>query len=123
MRILIAASLALAASAGATLAQTGSAPSGPASTPSGRAASAKPATPAEAARAAKVAADEVMAECMRLWDKGTHMTKQEWSSTCRRIQSRLENLKVENLDVMGTGVRKKSGSGKQGSVNQPSRTN
>jgi hypothetical protein len=123
MRILIAASLALAANAGATLAQTSSVPPGPASTPPGHPASAKPATPAEAARAAKVAADEVIAECMRLWDKGTHMTKQEWGSTCRRIQSRLENLKVENLDVMGTGVRKKTGPGKQGSINSPSRAN
>jgi hypothetical protein len=123
MRILVAASLALAASVGATLAQTSSAPSGPTSTPPGQAAPAKPTTPAEAARAAKVAANEVMAECMRLWDKGTHMTKQEWASTCQRIQSRLENLKVENLDLMGTGVRKKAGAGKQGSIDSPNRPN
>ena len=38
-----------------------------------------------------------IAECMRLWDAATHMTRQEWARTCRRIQSRLENLKVENL--------------------------
>lgn len=123
MRILIAASLALATSVGATLAQTSSVPSGPTSTPPGRAATVKPVTPAEAARAAKVAVAESIAECMRLWDKGTHMTKQEWASTCQRIQSRLENLKVENLDVMGTGVRKKTAPGKQGSVNSPNRVN
>ena len=44
------------------------------------------------------------------------MTKQEWTVTCRRIQSRLENLKVDNMDVMGTGVRRKAGTGKQSSV-------
>ena len=121
MRSLIAASLVLAASVGATLAQTGALPSGPSATsPGGKS---KPVTPAEAARAAKTAADETVAECMRLWDKGTHMTKQEWANTCKRIQSRLENLKVENLDVMGIGVRKKPGGGPQGSINSSSRSN
>ena len=115
MRVIVT-SLVLVLSAGAALAQVGAIKPAPA-------ASAKPATPAEAARAAKVAAAEVIAECMRLWDKGTHMSKQEWANTCQRIQTRLENLNIENLDVMGTGVRKKVVPGKQGSVNSPSRTN
>ena len=29
---------------------------------------------------------------MRLWDAGTHMSKQEWSATCRRVQSRLNQV-------------------------------
>lgn len=103
MRILIAMSLVLAGNIGSTLAQTGSV---------------KPA--AGAVQAGKT--EDPMAECMRLWDKGTHMTKQEWTVTCRRIQSRLENLKVDNMDVMGTGVRRKAGTGKQSSVDSPSRT-
>ena len=115
MRVIVT-SLVLVLSAGAALAQVGAIKPAPA-------ASAKPATPAEAARAAKVAAAEVIAECMRLWDKGTHMSKQEWANTCQRIQTRLENLNIENLDVMGTGARKKAAPGKQGSVNSPSRTN
>lgn len=122
MRILIVASLALAASAGATLAQATSVPPAPTGKP-GVAASAKPVTPAEAARAAKVAADEVMAECMRLWDKGTHMTKQEWSRTCQRIQTRLDNLKIENLDLTGLGMPKKPAAAKQGSADSPGKTN
>ena len=74
-------------------------------------------------RTGKTAVDEAKAECMRLWDAGTHMSKREWASTCDRIQTRLDNLKVENLDVMGTGVRKKAGGGQQGSIDSPSRTN
>lgn len=38
-----------------------------------------------------------VADCMRMWDSGTHMTKQEWARTCKRVQSRLDNLKVEGL--------------------------
>jgi hypothetical protein len=30
-----------------------------------------------------------------MWDAGTHMTKQQWSNTCKRIQTRLDNLGVE----------------------------
>ena len=25
--------------------------------------------------------------CIEMWDAGTHMTKQQWSNTCKRIQS------------------------------------
>jgi hypothetical protein len=33
------------------------------------------------------------------------MSKREWSQTCRRIESRLEHLQVENLDVDRTAPR------------------
>ena len=48
-------------------------------------------------------------DCVRLWDSGTHMSKQAWARTCRRIENRLQNLQVENLDVdsMGAKARKK----------------
>src|ERR1700704_4416004 len=36
-----------------------------------------------------------VADCMRMWDSGTHMSKQEWARTCKRVQSRLDNLMVE----------------------------
>ena len=88
-----------------------------------RAPAKSPAAPGKAIRTSKSAVADAKAECMRMWDSGTHMSKQEWSSTCDRIQTRLDNLKVENLDVMGTGVRKKTGGGKQGSVDLPSRPN
>jgi hypothetical protein len=124
MRILMAASLALAASVGVATAQTSAVPPpSEAASPRTAATPGKPLSPAEVALAAKTTAEQNIADCMRLWDKGTHMSKQQWSSTCKRIQTRLENLKVENLDVMGTGVRKKSGNGRQGSINSSSRMN
>jgi hypothetical protein len=111
--------------AGAVLARTGSTATGQAAPAPGAAASTKPAPTAlgKAASTGKSAVANSIAECMQLWDAGTHMSKQEWSSTCKRIQTRLENLKIENLDVMGTGVRKKAGAGKQGSIDLPNRTN
>ena len=51
------------------------------------------------------------------------VSKREWANTCDRSQTRLDNLKIENLDIMGTGMRKKPGVGKQGSINLPNRTN
>jgi len=57
-----------------------------------------------------------------MWEAGTHMTRQEWAKTCARIHTRLENLKVEDLDVLGTGVRRKPG-GKQGSIDPQTRAN
>jgi hypothetical protein len=119
---LIVTSVALVLSAGAALAQTGSITPVPA--PSA-AAPAKPAPIAvtPAARTGKSAVAEAKAECMRMWDSGTHMSRREWSNTCDRIQTRLDNLKIENLDLMGTGMRKKAGAGRQGSIDLPSRTN
>ncbi len=35
---------------------------------------------------------ELMAQCMRDWDAATHMTRQEWARTCRRVQNRLDNI-------------------------------
>ena len=122
MRVVVT-SLALVLSAGAALAQTGSITPGPAAPAPSVATPAKPGPVSEspAARTSKSVVAEAKAECMRMWDSGTHMSKREWSNTCDRIQTRLDNLKVENLDVMGTGVRKKTGTGKQGSINLPSR--
>jgi uncharacterized protein len=36
----------------------------------------------------KNAGPDAIADCMQLWDKATHMTKQEWATTCRRVQGR-----------------------------------
>ncbi len=41
--------------------------------------------------------NNAVTDCKRMWDSGTHMTKQEWARTCKRVQSRLENLKVDWL--------------------------
>ena len=94
MRRVVAMLLSLLLGAGAVLAQTrpGSAPAAPAS-PAGQS-----------------TAKDNIAECMRLWDAQTHMTKQEWSATCKRVQSRLDNLKIENMDPTPKPGRKKRGS-------------
>lgn len=34
-------------------------------------------------------------DCIKLWDKGTHMTPADWARTCRRIQNRLQTLTKE----------------------------
>jgi hypothetical protein len=31
-------------------------------------------------------------DCLALWDAKTHMTRQEWSATCRRVQSRINTI-------------------------------
>jgi hypothetical protein len=41
--------------------------------------------------------DSAIIDCMQMWDSGTHMTKQQWSRTCKRVQTRLENLKVDGI--------------------------
>ena len=41
--------------------------------------------------------DRAIADCMGMWDSGTHMTKQVWARTCKRVQTRLDNLKVDGL--------------------------
>ena len=85
-------------------------------------ATARPAAADTATRTSKSAVDDNKAECIKMWDAGTHMTKQEWANTCARIQTRLENLRVEDLDVTGVGVRRKPG-GKQGSIDPQTRAN
>ena len=73
MRVLLIAIVTLSLGAGATFAQT------PTRTfPSGDA----PGSPH----------DRAVVDCMQMWDSGTHMTKQEWSRACKRVQTRLDGL-------------------------------
>jgi len=48
---------------------------------------------------------ERYADCVKLWDNHTHMSKTEWSRTCRRIENRLQNLRVDNMDVDVSGPK------------------
>lgn len=41
--------------------------------------------------------DSAIFACMQMWDSGTHMTKQQWARTCKRVQTRLDNLKVDEI--------------------------
>ena len=38
-------------------------------------------------------------DCMAYWDRDTHMTKSEWRTACQRSQQRLDNLKIESLNI------------------------
>jgi hypothetical protein len=40
------------------------------------------------------ALEAAVADCERMWDRGTHMTKTEWSQTCRRVQNRIQQLEL-----------------------------
>jgi hypothetical protein len=62
----------------------------------------------QSTRTGKNPINERYADCVRLWDRETHMSKADWSRTCRRIENRLQNLQVENLniDVSGPKPRK-----------------
>ncbi len=99
---------------------TASTPSGVASTtpPTGTASPAAPAArdpnlPATASggatgsaqRTGKNPITERYADCVKLWDNHTHMSKTEWSRTCRRIENRLQNLRVENMDLDVSGPK------------------
>lgn len=35
-----------------------------------------------------------IASCEGMWDRGTHMTRKEWSRTCRRVQDRLQRIEL-----------------------------
>jgi hypothetical protein len=58
-----------------------------------------------AQRTGKNPITEHYADCVKLWDNQTHMSKAEWSRTCRRIENRLQNLRVENMDVDVSGPK------------------
>jgi hypothetical protein len=100
MRRVVVTLLPLLLGAGGVLAQSGALPSGPAPAP--------PGAPAPARPPGQSPPTDSMAECMRLWDSATHMTKQEWSRTCRRIQTRLDNLEIGNLETTPKASRKSS---------------
>lgn len=52
--------------------------------------SAKP--PVEPGRVQAYAA--AIASCEGMWDRGAHMTRKEWSRTCRRVQDRLQQMEL-----------------------------
>ena len=59
----------------------------------------------EGTRTGKNPINERYDDCVKLWDSRTHMSKAEWSRTCSRIENRLQNLQVENLDVDVSGPK------------------
>jgi hypothetical protein len=55
-------------------------------------ASSAPVQGRETVSARESAFKAAMADCERMWDRGTHMTKKEWSRTCRRVQNRIQQF-------------------------------
>jgi hypothetical protein len=44
---------------------------------------------------AKNELNERIADCLKLWDRGTHMSKQAWRAACQRTMNRIENMTAE----------------------------
>ena len=78
-------------------------------TPSGGSRVPSPATggagSSQQSTAGKNAARDELADCLKLWDAGTHMSKADWARTCRRIQGRLDDIKSQ----AGTSAARVSG--------------
>jgi hypothetical protein len=57
----------------------------------------KKATAASGAEAAKTGdvGGDYLAQCLRDWDAATHMTKQEWARTCRRVAENRRKFLLE----------------------------
>lgn len=36
-----------------------------------------------------------VANCVQMWDRGTHMTQRQWLRACRRVQDRLRDLTLK----------------------------
>ena len=51
-------------------------------------------------RTGKNPANESYTSCLSMWDSGTHMSKTEWSRACRRVDNRLQNLKVGDVPAV-----------------------
>lgn len=51
------------------------------------------AKPSEAASNGN-AHEAAVTACLQMWDRGTHMTRREWSRTCRRVQDHLRRLEL-----------------------------
>lgn len=55
-------------------------------------------------RTGKNPGSETYTSCLNMWERATHMSRQEWSRACRRVENRLQNLQLsEDLDRLKTG--------------------
>jgi hypothetical protein len=59
--------------------------------------------------------DYSVADCMKMWEAATHMSKREWKGACTRVQNRLENLHADGSDPqMKTNAKRRQGSASAG---------
>jgi hypothetical protein len=84
MRLLMSVALVLAVTAGFAMAQAAS-PRQPAVKLSAK----------EEALARDKAHEAAVTDCEEMWDRGTHMSKQDWSRTCRRVQDRFRRYELK----------------------------
>lgn len=48
-----------------------------------------------AAKTRDTATTEALTSCIAMWEKSTHMSRQEWDRACRRVANRIQNLNVK----------------------------
>jgi len=70
----------------------------------------------DSARTGKNPMQHTLNDCIRLWDPGTHMTKQQWRNTCARVQNRLNNIQVDTTATPKSQRR-------QGALTRPNASN
>lgn len=56
-------------------------------------------SPSESAQSTAGGGGWGLKECMKFWDRDTHMSKSEWRGACERSAHRLDNLKIDNLTL------------------------
>ena len=56
-------------------------------------------SPSETAQSTAGGGGRTLEDCLKFWDRGTHMTKSEWRAACARSQHRLDNLEIDNLTL------------------------
>ena len=63
----------------------------------------QPAAKRQAPEAALLDEKARVKECMKQWDRSTHMTKREWEATCRRVAAE----RAKYLREQGYGAERK----------------
>jgi len=65
----------------------------------------------QSTRSGKNPISERYADCVKLWDTDTHMSKSDWSRSCRQVENRSQNLQAEDsaTDLSGPKPRNKTG--------------
>jgi hypothetical protein len=46
-------------------------------------------------RTGENSANDAYQSCLNIWERRTHMSKEQWARACRRVADRLKTLKVE----------------------------
>jgi hypothetical protein len=55
--------------------------------------------PSESAQSTAGGGGRTLEDCLKFWDRETHMTRGEWRTACQRSQRRLDNLNLQSLNI------------------------